>query len=199
MQQRTDADLHIGILAQDETAIETWHARIAPRVRGLLRAKGIPDQDAEEIFDDVFVSTVAHAGSIQPLGSGLTRYIFKAASNQIAEHYEGATKRVETLPLREHDADTGEAHATRSRAPVAQVAIARSMPAAPKLSRRAALLRECLEQAAPGVRRVAELVMERLPEDEIAARLRIAPVSVRQYMRRMRLALRECLGQKGFK
>lgn len=199
MQQPTDAQLHVGILAGDETAIGAWHARIAPRIRGWLRVKGIPDQDAEEIFDDVFISTVAHAARITPIGSGLTRYIFRAASNQIAEYYEGLKTRVGTLPLQERDTDADEAQSSSHADPVAQAAVAQLAPSEPRLSPRAQLVLECLEEVAPGVRRVAELVMERLPEEEIAARLHIAPVSVRQYLRRMRLAFMDCLGQKGMR
>ena len=95
MDEPTDAELHVGILAGDQGSIRRWHDRVMPVVRRVLRRKGIPDEDAEEIFDDVFVSTIRHAVTITPLGSGLRPYIMGAAWRKIADHFEAAKTKVE--------------------------------------------------------------------------------------------------------
>lgn len=196
MTEPTDAELHVGILAGDQGAVARWHDRVAPSVRGLLRRKGIPDQDAEEIFDDVFVSTIRRAATITPLGSGLRRYIVGAAAHKIADHYEKASRRAETLPLRDEDAEPDETIAPGRRDPVVAAAIARSTPVATSVSPAVRRLRDCLEKVRPGVRRLAEMWMDNATEDEIADALRIAKTSVRKYVQRMKAALQGCIEGK---
>jgi RNA polymerase sigma factor (sigma-70 family) len=189
----TDAELHVGILAGDEGAMRRWHDRVMPVVRRVLRRKGIPDEDAEEIFDDVFVSTIRHAVTITPLGSGLRPYILGAAWRKIADHFEAAKARVETVPLRDDDAS---AEAPGLRDPVAAVAIARSVHVTIDVSPAARRLQECLERVKPGVRRLAELWMDESTDHEIAEALGIAKTSVRKYVQRMKAALQRCIEGK---
>lgn len=194
MDEPTDGELHVGILAGDQSATGRWHDRVGPIVRRQLRRKGIPDQDAEEIFDDVFVSTIRHAASITPLGSGLRPYIMGATWRKVADHYEAAKKNPDTVPLRDDDED--EAHTPGHKDPVAAAAIARSATAATGTSAAVRRLQDCLEKVRPGVRRLAELWMDESTEDEIAQALRIATTSVRKYVQRMKAALQQCIEGK---
>jgi DNA-directed RNA polymerase specialized sigma24 family protein len=196
MTEPTEAQLHARILAGDQVAMAIWHNRVAPRVRGLLRAKGVPDNDSEEIFDDVFVSTVRHAARIGPQGSGLTTYILGAAWKRVAEYYEKTKRAVETVPIREEEDDVQEASSPTYGDPVAWAAIARAVPAVQQPSPVVERLRKCLDEARPGVRRLAELWMENATEDEVARALGIAATSVRKYVQRMKLALQQCM-EKG--
>jgi RNA polymerase sigma factor (sigma-70 family) len=190
-----DAELHVGILAGDQGAIGRWHDRIAPVVRRVLHRKGITNEEAEEIFDDVFVSTIRHAATITPLGSGLRPYIMGAVRRKIADHFEASKTRVETVPLR--DDDDAEAETTGRPDPVATVAIARSAVAtATDASPAVRRLQDCLEKVTPGVRRLAELWMDESTDDEIAEALGIAKTSVRKYVQRMKAALQQCIEGK---
>jgi RNA polymerase sigma factor (sigma-70 family) len=187
-----NAELDVGILAGDQRAIGRWHDRIGPVVRRVLHRKGIRDEEAEEIFDDVFVSTIRHAVTITPLGSGLRPYIMGAVRRKIADHFEATKTRVETVPLR--DDDDAEAETPGQPDPVAAVAIARSAAATTtSVSAAVQRLQNCLDKVEPGVRRLAELWMDESTDDEIAEALGIAKTSVRKYVQRMKAALQQCI------
>jgi DNA-directed RNA polymerase specialized sigma24 family protein len=180
MIEPSDAELHARILARDQEAFSLWESRTAPAVLRMLQKRGLPSEDAEEVWNDTLAVTWGRAlrePPIEPLGEGLRRFAFGVARRLIAKRLGARSRQVQTVPLDDRDQDvrTGEFD------PV-------SRP-----SKLVHALRRCLEMVDERVRIIVSMVMINAEPDEIASAIGISAVSVSKYVQRAKATLRRCI------
>ena len=61
-------NLHIRIIAGDNTALPEFEAAMRPSGPRYLRRKGLSDEDADEVWNDTFLIGIGRASSLEPVG-----------------------------------------------------------------------------------------------------------------------------------
>jgi RNA polymerase sigma-70 factor (ECF subfamily) len=173
-----DEELHEGIILLDPDALAAWQQRYAPAVIAWLLRGGLVLADAEEVWNDVFASTVAAAPGLTPRGISMRRYAFRVARNLRADRLE-REHRLTTTPLDE--GIHGE--------------VGRPAESRPD-QRRVDALKACLHEAPERYRVVLELADEGETTSEIALVFGIERDSVYQLQRRARLWMANCVKGK---
>lgn len=161
-------------------ATRTFHDRYQARVVASVRRMGLPTEDAEEVWDDAFTSTIMRLASraIEPLGEGLRRYLFGAARRRAATVLTERGQEPPALFLED-----------LSVLRVPEPAPETSGPPSPQLVR----LQDCLERAPSRHRIVAGLLLSSATADELAATLKIGKRSVYVIKARTLKWLKDCV------
>ncbi len=181
-QPRQTGEIEAALLAcaaGDKTALRRIYEAESPRMLGvaqrLLKRRAL----AEEAVQDVFVLIFRHAGRFDPeRGAGLT-WIYAILRNRSLSILRDE-KRTET-------SDTPIAEETASEEDDPETVMA-------KLSD-ASALRGCLEMLSPQRRGLVLLAfVQGLTHGEIAGRMKLPLGTVKSWIRRSLLSLKECLG-----
>lgn len=181
-QSRHEGEIEIALLAcaaGDKTALRRIYEAESPRMLGvaqrLLKRRAL----AEEAVQDAFVLIFRHAARFDPeRGAGLT-WIYAILRNRSLSILRDE-KRTET-------SDTPIAEETASEEADPETVMA-------KLSD-ASALRACLERLPPQRRGLVLLAfVQGLTHGEIAGRLKLPLGTVKSWIRRSLLSLKECLG-----
>lgn len=171
-----EAELHERIIAKDPRAIEAWQERTMPMILGLVRKSGLPQQDGEEIWNDVLLASVAAAPDRPPDGMSLRKFAVVVAENKIADRFRERKKAVPQTTL-----DDGI------------LADSLYKPDLVPDARRVGALAECLKTIRERYRMVLELQQSGYDAKEIAGVLDILEMSVYQIAKRARDAMRLCI------
>ena len=175
MAEETDARLHARIIAGDQAALAQWQERHVGSVMRMLLGRGLSLHDAEEVWNDAFLSTVKAAARLLPLGESMRRYVFKAALLQAATRFREEQKRVKAEPLEDTMQPVALADPSEQLSPMAQK------------------LRACIDAAGERVRILANLLLSGADTLQIAAVLEVKRNSVAKLKERTLLALRRCI------
>ena len=166
-------DLHLRVIAGDPAALLAFEAAMRPLVRGMLRNKGISDDDADDVWNDAFLAGIDRASGIEPLGIGLQRYVLAAA------HHGGVDviRRAIARPQASIDAAEGIESA--------------SAPTGDPIKTQH--VQDCLESARPGYAEVMEMTARGLTAGEIAIIIGKSEGSVAKLRSRARAWFADCL------
>jgi RNA polymerase sigma-70 factor, ECF subfamily len=179
----TDAQIHARILAGDADALAVWQDRTRPAIVSYAEKHGATPEEAEEMWNDVFLATWKRAlrePPIDPPGEGLRRYAFRVAMNRVARRYEQRNRQVPTTRLSDRDME------------LPALADARDERLSPLII----ALRQCLERADERIRKAYELSLQEAPDSEIAEVLGIRPASVRPTLWRADRHMRKCIEEQ---
>jgi len=177
-----DAELHAAIVAGKEDAVAEFERRY--RTPFIARAvhKGLSPEDAEDAYQEVFLSTIQRAASLEgPLGLSLRQYASMAMRFQIAEHHRALPRDLSLDDLGDREKDAGrEAH----------------LPAAASQTsdRVRAAIRRCLDLLREGHRVVLELLFyDQMSPEAVADTVGVARNSVYKTKTRALQHIRPCL------
>ncbi len=166
-------DLHLRIIAGDPDGLAAFEAAMRPQVRGMLRRKGLFDEDADEVWNDAFLAGIHRAPSIKPLGTGLRTFVLDVAHNKAVDLIRRAAARP-VLPLDPVQADP----------PASRIV---SDP------RKAAWVRDCVQAARPAYAAVIEMTARGMTASEIAVALGKSEGSVAKLRSRAKAWFANCL------
>jgi RNA polymerase sigma factor (sigma-70 family) len=167
------ADIHIRIIAGDPNALSDFEARMRPRILGLLRRIKLPEEDADEVWNDAFLAAIVRAPSIEPVGAGLRSFVLEVAHNKAVDRIRRAV-----------------AH------PVSPLDPAEADPPAGRMAsdtRKEGRIRDCIQAARPAYADVMEMTSRGMTANEIAAVLGKSEASVAKLRSRARAWFANCL------
>lgn len=167
------ADLHLRIIAGDPDGLAAFEAAMRPLVRGMLRRKGLPDEDADEVWNDAFLAGINRAPFIEPLGTGLRNFVLGVAHNKGVDLIRRAVARPD-VPL-----DPALADPPPSRTASDQ--------------RKKERVRDCVQTARPAYAAVMEMAARGMTASEIAAVLGKSEASVAKQRSRAKAWFANCL------
>ncbi len=98
-------NLHIRIIAGDNTALPEFEAAMRPLVRGYLRRKGLSDEDADEVWNDTFLIGIGAGVVLEPVGVGLRKFVLRVAHNAAVDRIRWAVAHPEA-PLENAESQT---------------------------------------------------------------------------------------------
>ena len=168
------AELHLRLLAGDETVLPELEQALRGRVLRLLSAKKVADADADEIWNDAFLAMIGQADGLEPLGEGLRRFILRVAHNRGVDRIRLAVSRQEV------ELDAGVMGGAPNRVTAMD-------------PNRAAAVQRCLEAARPTYAAVIEMTGRGLTAGEIAVVLDKSEASVAKTRERARRWFADCL------
>lgn len=171
--------IHVGVIARDHDSLVAFEAHLRSRAIGRARRVGLPDEDAEEVWQDVFVSVVERATNLEPLGQSLVNYTLTSVHNASVDRVRARARR-EDVSIDVSDPDD-EWRLLGS----GSSAISDEMAGA---------LRRCLETLGLARSRVVEMVARGLSAPEIAQVVDKSPAAVAKIWQRGRDFLKQCLG-----
>jgi RNA polymerase sigma factor (sigma-70 family) len=179
-----DAELHAAIIAGKEDALAEFERRY--RLPFIARgvAKGMSPEDAEDAFQDVFLSTAQRAATLEgPLGLSLRKYATGAMGFRIAEYLDDRSRRPKVTSI-----DTiGEGNSRLAAPEPATVE-----PQSDDHIR--AAVRQCLERLSEGARAILEAIyFGQLSPELVAETLGVARNSVYRAKARALDKIRPCL------
>jgi RNA polymerase sigma factor (sigma-70 family) len=154
-----DAELHAAIIAGKEDALAEFERRY--RLPFIARgvAKGLSVEDAEDAFQDIFLSTAQRASTLEgPLGLSLRRYANGAMGFRIAEYLDNRSRGPKVVTI-----DTVGDDSAQLRAPEP----ASAEPQSDEHTR--AAVRRCLEGLSEGGRAILEAIYFGQLSPELAA------------------------------
>lgn len=177
-----DAELHAAIIAGKEDAVAEFERRY--RTPFIARAvhKGLSPEDAEDAYQEVFLSTIQRAATLQgPLGLSLRKYASMAMRFQIAEHHRALPGELSLDDLGQREKEAGR----EARPPAV---------ASQASDRVRAAVRRCLDLLREGHRVVLELLFyDQMSPEAIAETVGVARNSVYKTKTRALQQIRPCL------
>jgi RNA polymerase sigma factor (sigma-70 family) len=171
------ARLHVRIIAGDLDAYAAFEAAIRPLALGLLRARGVNEADADEVWNTAFLVVIERARSITPIGVGLRQFALGVVYRKGIDAIRRARSRKE-VPIDE-----------RAGNPNSRVG--------PVDAAKAQRVRDCLGAARPIYAAVIEMTAQGLTAAEIALILGKSDGSVDKLRLRARAWFAQCLGNLG--
>jgi RNA polymerase sigma factor (sigma-70 family) len=179
-----DAELHAAIIADKEDALAEFEQRY--RLPFIARgvAKGMSVEDAEDAFQDVFLSTAQRASTLEgPLGLSLRRYANGSMGFRIAEYLDNRTRRPKVMSIDTVGDDN------------AQLAAPEPASVEPQSDEHIrAAVRRCLEGLSEGGRAILEVIYFGQLSPELAAEsLGVARNTVYKAKTRALDKIRPCL------
>ena len=82
----SDADLHIRVIGEDETALVLIDSRYQAVVTGWARKRGLPPSEAEAAWNEALLSFWDKAAGLNPVGC-VKPYVFRVMRNKVADYY----------------------------------------------------------------------------------------------------------------
>lgn len=176
MYELDEIEIHERIIAQDPGAIAIWQEAIMPRVlRNLQYQRGLSEQDAEEVWNDVLLTVVNEAPKLAVDGSSLRRFAFIVARNKAVDKLR-----------RDHHRD----HVSLD---VESAFESLTKPQMKPDERRIKALLDCLEGLKPRYRLTLDLQQHGYSANEMAPALGIKVGSVSQTLKRAKDMMAECV------
>lgn len=167
------ARLHVGLIARDPEALATFEAAMRPLVRGMLRNKGLGDEDADEVWNDAFLVAIERAPGVEPLGLGLRRLVLTVA------HHRGVDRIRREAHFPTTSIEQAEGREPDRAAPLDEV--------------KAAAVRRCVDEAKPLFAAVMEMTSRGLTAREIGVILDLTEANAAKIRSRARAWFAECL------
>ena len=161
MREEDLAALHVGVIARDPAALTAFEAAVRPLVRGMLRNKGLSDEDADEFWNDAFLVAVERAAAVEPLGIGLRRLALTVA-------YRRAVDRIrQEVHYPRASIEEAEGQDSGRPIPLSEAAVAE--------------VRRCLDEAKPLHSQVIEMASRGLTAREIGLFLDVTELTRRNF------------------
>jgi RNA polymerase sigma factor (sigma-70 family) len=176
-----DAELHAGIIAGKEEAVAEFEQRYREPFIARGVRKGLSTEDAEDAYQEVFLSTIERAATLEgPLGLSLRKYASTAMRYRIAEYHRGRPSEASLDELAERNKDSSVG--------------ARPAPPGNASEEIRAAVRRCLDGLRESYRVILELLFyDQVPADSVADSLGVARNTVYQTKGRALEQIRPCL------
>lgn len=171
--------MHIGVIARDHESLTAFEAHLRSRAIGRARRIGLPNEDAEEVWQDVFLDVVERAPDLEPLGRSLVTYALTAVHHASVDRIRASVRRGE-VSLDASDPDTDWRLLGSGASSISDAS--------------AEALRRCLEALGLAGSRVVEMISRGLTAAEIGKIIDKSPAAVAKIWQRGRSFLRQCLG-----
>jgi RNA polymerase sigma factor (sigma-70 family) len=176
MYELDETEIHERIIAQDPGAIAAWQEAIMPRVmRNLRYQRGLSEEDAEEVWNDVLLAVVNEAPKLVVDGSSLRKFAFVVARNKAADKWR-----------RDHHRDDASLDVDSAYESLTK-------PQSKPDERRIKALLDCLEGLKPKYRLILDLQQHGYSASEMVPALGIKVSSVSQTLKRAKDMMAECV------
>ena len=173
------ARIHIGVIARDHDSLVAFEAFMRGRAVRSAKRFNLPDEDVEEIWQDVFLNVVDRAPGLEPLGRSLVRYTLTAVHNSAVDRVRVKARRGDmSLEATDPDAEWR----------------LRGSGASSISDGYLELLHRCLEAVGLTGARVLEMVARGMTAAEIAIVIDKSPAAAAKVWQRARDFMQQCLG-----
>lgn len=171
--------IHIGVIARDHESLVAFEAHLRSRaIRGARRV-GLAEEDAEEIWQDVFLSVIERAANLKPLGQSLVNYTLASVHNATVDRVRARARR-EDVSIEVSDPDADWCLLGSGASEVSDEV--------------AEALHRCLEALGLARSRVVEMIARGLTAGEVGRLIDKSPSAVAKIWQRGRDFLKQCLG-----
>src|SRR4051794_14321568 len=97
--------VHVGVIARDHESLIAFEGHLRSRAIWRARRVGLSNEDAEEVWQDVFLSAVDRAPYLVPLGRSLRNYALTAVHHASVDRVRARVRRGEvSLEMEDSDA-----------------------------------------------------------------------------------------------
>lgn len=178
-----DADLrrlHVGIIAGDQAAQVAFEAEVRPYALGIATRRGLPLEDAEEIWNDAFRLGLERASTLMPPGRRLRAFVLSVTHTASVDRIR--------LSVRRNEVEFGDAEPEIDATSATQRASASSLSEAVVDA-----IRRCLETASALHRDVITMVANSMTAREIASVLAMTEANAAKIRQRARAWFARCL------
>lgn len=172
--------LHIAIIAGDPDAQFQFEAEVRPFALGIAIKRGLPLEDAQEVWNDAFKATLDRAATITPLGRPLRAFALSVAQRASVDRVRLRQRHQET-PLEAAEVELGARALRAGESP-------ESLPVTV-----VAAINRCLDAASVVHREVMTMVANRLTAREIGQLLAVTEANAAKLSQRARAWFRTCL------
>lgn len=173
--------IHVAIIAGDTAAQQAFEAAVRPYALGIVTQRGLPIEDAEEIWNDALRVGLERAAKIKPIGKPLRAFVLSVAHAAAVDRVRARMRRKEVslgvIETTTGVASIGPGDLKNSLSDAVVAAIKRCVATATRLHR------EAITMAANG-----------LTAREIAQALGVTEANAAKIRQRARDWFRNCLG-----